>query len=355
MAIKDTIKIILYTLIITLIFIILIDGPFNDILASNLFEFNEELYYFFVTNKILVLIITYIIVFVIVSFIVIRKSNDHIIEVISAMDQILKEPDKEIKLSSDLAILESRLNNIRIDLITSQNEAKEAEQKKDDLIMYMAHDLKTPLTSIIGYLTLLSQEKDVSKSLQEKYMKIALDKSLRVEELINQFFEITRYNLHNMPINKQKIDLSFLLEQLMDEFYPMLQKRKLKYKTNKPEHVYFIGDGDKLARAIGNLIKNAISYSYENTEIEINLTQNEENIEIVFTNQGDKIPEYKLDKIFDKFYRVDESRASQAGGAGLGLAITKEIIQLHDGNIYVENCGNLISFYIKLKNNIEKI
>ena len=143
--------------------------------------------------------IAFLVIFAVASFLVIRKSNNHLIQIINAMDEVLKEPEKEIKLSNDLLILESRLNNIRVDLVTNQNKAKEAESKKNDLIMYMAHDLKTPLTSVIGYLTLLTDEKEISKELQEKYIKIALDKSLRLEELTNQFFEITRYNLQNVP------------------------------------------------------------------------------------------------------------------------------------------------------------
>ena len=130
------------------------------------------------------------------------------------MDQIIKEPEKEVKLSNDLILLESKLNNIRVDLVSNQNKAKEALQKKNDLIMYMAHDLKTPLTSIIGYLTLLTDEKEIPENLQKKYMDIALKKSLRLEELTNQFFDITRYNLQSMPITKQNIDCRRILSNV---------------------------------------------------------------------------------------------------------------------------------------------
>lgn len=347
-AIKAVIKIMIYSIISIILLGMLIDGILNDILANSVSEFNRSLYLFCTNEKQLLLGVFYSIIFLVVSFIVIRNENSNLIEVISAMDSVLKKPETDIKLSNDLAILEGKLNKLRIDLITSQNEVKDAETKKNDLIMYMAHDLKTPLTSIIGYLTLLTEEKEISEPLKEKYMKIALDKSLRVEELTNQFFEITKYGLHDMPINKQTIDLSFLLEQLVDEFYPMMQERNLRYNINKPEHIYFYGDGDKLARAFGNLIKNAIYYSYENTEIQIILYQENDKIKAVFKNKGDKIPKYKLDKIFDKFYRVDESREASTGGSGLGLAITKEIINLHEGIIYVKNDTDLIEFYIEL-------
>ena len=115
-----------------------------------------------------------------------------------------------------------------------------------------------------------------------------------------------------------------------------------------PKAIQFMGDGDKLARAFGNLLKNAINYSYLNTTIKIDIKEYEDKIEIVFKNKGDKIPEYKLEKIFDKFYRADESRTSSTGGAGLGLAITKQIIELHNGKIYAKNDNEFIEFYIEL-------
>lgn len=347
-AIKSTIKIIIYSVIAMLIFLLIVDVIFQDEIASMVYKMSAQLYYFFVANKGLVFILTYLLIFAITTFIVIQNMNNYMVKIMESVDSILKNPEKEISLPSDLAILENKLNTIRIDLIRNKNIANEAIQKKDDLIMYMAHDLKTPLTSIIGYLTLLTQEKEISQNLKEKYMNIALDKSLRVEELINEFFEITRYNLQDMPINKKKIDLSFLIDQLVDECYPMLQEKNLKCVVNKSAHIYFLGDGDKLARAFENLLKNAINYSYENTEILINIEEKDNDIKISFKNKGDKIPKYKLDKIFDKFYRVDESRSTKTGGTGLGLAITKEIIELHSGTIVAKNDDDFIEFCIEL-------
>ena len=347
LAIKCITKIILYSIITILILELFIDGIYNDTLARDVAGFDENIYYWCVANKDILIRVSYSMILIIISFFVIRKSNDNMIEIISAMDKIMKNAEQEVKLSNDLIILENRLNSIRVDLVKNKHKAEEELQKKNDLIMYMAHDLKTPLTSVIGYLTLLTEEKEINNVMREKFLKIALDKSIRLEELTNQFFEITRYNLQEMPINKKKIDLSVLIGQLTDEFFPMTQEKHLKFIINTDEHVYFHGDGDKLARAFGNLIKNAINYSYDNTNIEINVSKKQDKICISFKNKGEKIPEYKLDKIFDKFYRVDESRASNTGGTGLGLAITKEIIELHDGKINVKNNDEYIEFDIE--------
>lgn len=349
LAIKAVIKIILYSLAAILLLSVLIDGVFNDDLANSLSEINRKIYLWCVQNKIILLGITYLTIFAVISFVVIKKTNDNMVEIISAMDQILKEPEKQVKLSTDLVIVENRLNNIRVDLVTSQNKAKEAMQKKNDLIMYMAHDLKTPLTSIIGYLTLMTDEKQIPKELQDKYLKLVLNKSLRVEELINQFFDITRYNLQDMQVTKQNIDLTILLSQLVEECYPMLQEKGLQCRLDTPEQVIFKADGDKLARVFNNLLKNAINYSYENTIIQINVKQEKDVIQLVFKNKGDKIPEYKLEKIFEKFYRIDEARTTKNGGAGLGLAITRQIIELHGGTIYAKNDDEYIEFYIEFK------
>lgn len=329
-ALKAVLEILLYTIICMCIIAFLVDGVFNDTIAETINNTDSYIYYRAVEQKPAIIATIGLFVITIVAFFIIRKNMNSLTIITTAINEIIKEPENKVELPTNLAIIENKLNNIRIDLIKSRDEAKEAQNKKNDLIMYMAHDLKTPLTSVIGYLSLLNEEKQISKEMQEKYTKIALRKAQRVEDLTNQFFEITRYNLNNMPINKNKIDLSFLLDQLLEENYPMLQEKGLNYKVTKPEHVYYIGDGDKLARAFGNLIKNAINYSYENEQIEIEMEKQEEKISITFKNKGEKIPQYKLDKIFDKFYRIDEARTTNNGGAGLGLAITKEIIELHN-------------------------
>ena len=332
------------SIIIYFILALFFENSLSDLVA----RLNYDLYSWIVYNRDIVVYVYIGIVLAVIIYKFISKYVNSISEVYNSLDLILKENNETIKLPSEVNEFTEKLNDIKNDYITSKNNAKEAEQKKNDLIMYMAHDLKTPLTSIIGYLTLLNDEKNISKELQEKYLKIALDKSLRVEELTNQFFDITRYNLHSMPINKTELNITYLLKQLIDECYPMLEQNNLKCVLNAPDKVNYLGDGDKLARAFGNLLKNAISYSYKDTVIEINVTEELDKLYITFRNKGAKIPDYKLEKIFEKFYRGDESRTSTTGGAGLGLAITKEIIELHNGKISVKNDDEYIEFDIIL-------
>ena len=275
------------SIIIYFILALFFENSLSDLVA----RLNYDLYSWIVYNRDIVLYAYIGIVLAVIIYKFISKYVNSINEVYNSLDLILKENNETIKLPSEVNEFTEKLNDIKNDYITSKNNAKEAEQKKNDLIMYMAHDLKTPLTSIIGYLTLLNDEKNISKELQEKYIKIALDKSLRVEELINQFFDITRYNLHSMPINKTELNITYLLKQLIDECYPMLEKNNLKCVLNAPDKVNYLGDGDKLARAFGNLLKNAISYSYKDTVIEINVTEELDKLYITFRNKGAKIPD----------------------------------------------------------------
>ncbi|WP_019850196.1 cell wall metabolism sensor histidine kinase WalK [Desulfitobacterium sp. PCE1] len=221
-------------------------------------------------------------------------------------------------------------------------------QRKNDLITYLAHDLKTPLASVIGYLSLLNDAPDMPAEQKAKYTGIALDKAYRLEELIHEFFEITRFNLQSIVLNKGKIKLAFMLQQLADEFYPMLTPQGKKVLTHAPDELILVGDADKLARVFNNILKNAIAYSYENSVIDITAVQQAENVIITFTNRGDPIPPQKLDTIFEKFYRLDSARSTDTGGAGLGLAIAQEIIAAHNGIIVVESKPEYTVFTVKL-------
>ncbi len=343
------VKILGLSFFIMIMTLLLIDVIFNETFANILNDFDSILWYKIMRYKWQILLIYYVIVVLISSFIVIKRDNSYMDKLFSSFESIIDNPDEKIILSDDLELLETELNRIRIHLLESSRKAKEEERKKNDLILYMAHDLKTPLTSVIGYLNILNEEKNVSKEIRNKYINIALNKAMRVEDLTNQFFEITRYNLHEMQLNKNNIDLIILLNQLIEECYPLLKEKGLNIVLNSPKNLVFYGDGDLLARAFSNLIKNAVHYSLSNTVITITVKEKGDVIYLEFKNEGEKIPAYKLDKIFEKFYRGDSARNSSSGGSGLGLPITKEIVELHNGTIEVENESKYIIFKIFLK------
>lgn len=223
-----------------------------------------------------------------------------------------------------------------------------SEQRKNDLVVYLAHDLKTPLTSIVGYLTLLQEAPEMPAEYRAKYTQITLDKAYRLEQLINEFFDITRFNLQSVILESNNIELSMMLNQMAEEFYPILAQKNLTCSMNTNEKINLIGDADKLSRVFDNLMQNAVSYSYPNTEIEISAYKSDNHAVILFKNHGDKIPAEKLKMIFEKFFRADESRTSSTGGAGLGLAIAKQIVEKHGGTISAQSDSNSTVFTVKL-------
>lgn len=225
---------------------------------------------------------------------------------------------------------------------------KEESTRKNDLIVYLAHDLKTPLTSIIGYLSLLKEIPEMPIAQQSNYINITLDKALRLEKLINEFFDITRYNLSQISLEKESINLYYMLVQLTDEFYPIFQAHDNTISLHADENLILYGDSEKLARVFNNILKNAVAYSYPSTEIQVFASGNEKEIHIDFQNTGKTIPKHKLESIFEKFFRLDESRSVNTGCAGLGLAISKEIITLHGGTIWAESEQEQTSFHIIL-------
>lgn len=220
--------------------------------------------------------------------------------------------------------------------------------RKNDLITYLAHDLKTPLTSVIGYLSLLDEVPDMPQPQREKYTHIALEKSQRLEGLINEFFDITRYNLQQLTLEKEPVDVSYLLVQLTDEFYPLLQAHGNTIELNVPQDLTVEGDAGKLARVFNNLLKNAVSYSTPGTPIRLWAEQADEQAQFFVQNRGKAIPAHQLDGLFEKFFRLDESRSTATGGAGLGLAIAKEIVTLHGGSISAHSEQGVTTFTVEL-------
>ncbi len=244
--------------------------------------------------------------------------------------------------------VEIKLRDIKLSVVESRQAAIEAENKKNDLVLYLAHDLKTPLTSVIGYLTLLDECPELPLQQRAKFTGIALEKAYRLEQLINEFFEITRFNIHNITLEKNRIDLNMMIAQITDEFYPMLSEKNLSVDIDIIEHIVMFADSDKIARVFDNLLKNAVNYSYENTVIRIGARIRRDRVIIKFRNKSDEISEEKLERLFDKFYRADTSRTSSTGGSGLGLAIAKQLTELHGGTIKAKSTADYTDFTVIL-------
>lgn len=271
-------------------------------------------------------------------------------ELVDASEKLANPGEEPIRLSRAMKSVEDELNLVREGALRNAMLAKEVEQRKNDLIVYLAHDLKTPLTSVIGYLTLLRDEPQISEEMRSRYTGIALDKAERLEDLINEFFDITRFNLTNIQLEPERVNISRMLEQIGFEFHPILAEKDLKLETEIKPNVEMLCDPDKLARVFDNLLRNAVNYSYAGTTIYLSMDYEpiKDEVKICVENHGKTISPDKLDRIFEQFFRLDSSRRSSTGGSGLGLAIAKEIVELHHGTITAESENESIRFTVVL-------
>lgn len=259
-----------------------------------------------------------------------------------------KEVDAEEIFPDTYKELAVQMMAIKTNRMQNEQRLREEAQRKNDLITYLAHDLKTPLTSVIGYLSLLEEIPEMPEKQRARYTKITLEKAQRLEKLINEFFEITRYNLQQISIEKEEVDLSYMLFQMADEFYPILHAHGNTAELDVGEELMVMADSMELARVFNNILKNAVAYSYPNTAIKISAKEEGDHAQVSFSNEGKTIPKQKLDSVFEKFFRLDEARATNTGGVGLGLAIAKEIVSLHNGTISASSENGTTVFLVTL-------
>lgn len=301
-------------------------------LLDNIYELVFERAYF-----IFIIFGTTLIIVLSLLYKLLNKIFSYVFAVSESADKLFDKNVEYINLPPEMVEVEKKLNHFKTEAIKNERLTRENEQKKDELIVYLAHDIKTPLTSMIGYLSLLSEIKDMPQEQRNRYIGIALDKSYRLEYLINELFDVARFNSEKIVLEKEEINLNLMLEQIAYDFYPTLKEMNKKINFTSDEKTILYADPDKLSRVFNNLIKNAVNYSKENTDIDISILNKENQATVKITNKGKQIPKEKLDKIFEKFYRLDSSRTSKTGGSGLGLAIAKEIVELHGGRIYAES------------------
>ena len=299
-------------------------------------------------NKQEILTVATMVLMLIAFYLAMGRFTRWLDDIRTATRRVVEDHEQPVVLPRELAPIQEDLNAIQRQLRAREEAARESEQRRGDLVAFLAHDLKTPLTSVMGYLTLLKDDPGLTPEQRAKYTGIALDKARRLEELLGEFFDITRMDLDSTPEQRQPIQLSMLLEQLSDEFYPLFAEKELQCSVEIQHHLVVPGDPDKLARVFDNVLRNAVSYSAPGGRVDIHARSVGRQAEITIRNEGLEIPEGELSNIFEKFYRLDAARSSRTGGAGLGLAIAKEIVESHGGTIRAESNGRLTSFVISL-------
>jgi len=244
----------------------------------------------------------------------------------------------DIRNKDEFTLIASKLNQMADDIKQLIENNRKNESTKNELITSVAHDLRTPLTSIIGYLDLVSEQNKLTDAIKQRYIEIAYSKSKRLEKLIDDLFAYTKFSFGEVTMEKSEIDMVKFINQLVDEFYPSFQESGLEYDfSTKSSSAVVIADGNLLARAFANLISNAIKYGRDGKSVKLKLMKEKDKVIVTVTNYGKLIPEKDLQNIFDRFYRVEGSRSSETGGTGLGLAIAKSVILMHGGTIKVRS------------------
>lgn len=315
-----------------------------DVIYQNIFRANRDVFQW----------IGFMLLFLVGYYAALSKTANYLKNIGDGIDNVLSNSKQPIELETELEPIAEKLNTMKMTLARKKRMAQESEQRKNDLVVYLAHDLKTPLTSVIAYLSMLDEKPDMPPEERKKYIHIAHTKAIRLSELISEFFEITKFNLQNIRLEKETINLSLMLEQIMDEFYAVFADNNLTGNIYTEEDLMVEGDPDKLARVFDNLLRNAVAYSYRGTNIDVRAYGEGVAVVIVFSNQGEPIPKQKLQTVFEKFYRADNSRSSQTGGAGLGLSVAKEIVELHEGTIEAFSDIQSTRFVVRLKRLLPK-
>ena len=289
-----------------------------------------------------------------VSFLLLQSRSMRYISRISSAMREIAEGDLNITLDvegdDEFADMAENLNNMVEELRQLMDKERESERTKNELITNVAHDLRTPLTSIIGYLELLSGPVKLNEEMQKKYLDITYKKSKRLQKLIEDLFGFTKLNYGKISMKVSKVDIVKLLSQMLEEFYPNFMEKNLAYELQSNVTAKVItADGNLLARLFDNLINNAIKYGSEGKKIIVKVDATDTVVTVSVTNFGYVIPKEELPLLFEKFYRVEQSRSVNTGGTGLGLAIAKNIVDMHGGTIGVTSDLNGTVFTVKLK------
>ena len=311
----------------------------------------------FILGQHLAVVILYVLLGIVifsVTFMILEEPGirylGRISDAVQSISQGNLNTEVDVTGDDELSAMAANLNKMSSDIRKLMDKEREAERTKNELITNVAHDLRTPLTSIIGYLELLAGNTQIPQEMQHKYIEIAYSKSRRLEKLIEDLFGFTKLNYGKIAMHIGQIDIVKLLEQLLEEAYPNFEEKNLSYdlQSNVPAKI-ISADGNLLARLFDNLIGNAIKYGADGKRVLVKIHGEEDTVTVSVTNFGRVIPADELPLLFNKFYRVEQSRSATTGGTGLGLAIAKEIVDMHGGTIRVASDLNGTVFTVKLQ------
>ena len=311
----------------------------------------------FILEQHLAVVILYVLVGIVifsVTFMILEEPGirylGRISDAVQSISQGNLNTEVDVTGDDEFSAMAANLNKMSSDIRKLMDKEREAERTKNELITNVAHDLRTPLTSIIGYLELLAGNTQIPQEMQHKYIEIAYSKSRRLEKLIEDLFGFTKLNYGKIAMHIGQIDIVKLLEQLLEEAYPNFEEKNLSYdlQSNVPAKI-ISADGNLLARLFDNLIGNAIKYGADGKRVLVKIHGEEDTVTVSVTNFGRVIPADELPLLFNKFYRVEQLRSATTGGTGLGLAIAKEIVDMHGGTIRVASDLNGTVFTVKLQ------
>lgn len=288
-----------------------------------------------------ILICVSMILFVLLFQLMTRKTVSYLHEITGAIKKI-SDGDFQTRIDvvgeDEFAVIADNINRMAMDLEFLKTRELEDETAKNDLITNVAHDLRTPLTSVLGYLDIVNTHSDLTAEQKKKYVEIAYIKALRLQGMIEDLFSFTKLTYGGMPLKKSALDIVKLLQQEIEEFYPNFEENSLtcQFKSDRSSYIV-LADGALIARAFENLIGNAIKYGSSGKIIRILISGTDERVKVSVINYGNVIPKEDLPHIFDKFFRVDQSRQVETGGTGLGLSIAKAIVEAHHGTITAQS------------------
>ncbi|MFE7696806.1 sensor histidine kinase [Bacillus tropicus] len=303
-------------------------------------------------QNLLFALISSILVFILLFLVCMIPITRYIKEIEQGIKRIVQKDWNHtipVKGKDELSSLALNINWMSNELRARFEKEREIEKGKGEFINNISHDLRTPLTSIIGYLSLVNEKQYDNENELKIYIQNTYNLALKLKILINELFDYTKLSLPDAKINKTKLEMGALLHQLVGEYIPIFEKKGLRVQQNIPnEKIWLCADIEKLVRVFDNLLSNTDKYSYQNSIIVVELNKKGNKAKISITNQTDHIKSKEISKMFEKFYRIDKARSSQIQGSGIGLAIVKRIVDLHKGEVWAESLGNSFSIHVEL-------